>query len=56
MRVLCGATGSAKTRVLHALAQAGEQVLDLEGYASHKVRCWGICLALSSPVKSVLIP
>ncbi len=36
MRVLCGATGSAKTRVLHALAQAGEQVLDLEGYASHK--------------------
>lgn len=36
MRVLCGATGSAKTRVLHALAQSGEQVLDLEGYASHK--------------------
>ena len=36
MRVLCGATGSAKTRVLHALAEAGEQVLDLEGYASHK--------------------
>src|SRR5258708_25017078 len=26
--VLCGATGSAKTRVLHALAEAGEQVLD----------------------------
>ena len=36
MRVLCGATGSAKTRVLHALAERGEQVLDLEGYASHK--------------------
>lgn len=36
LQVLCGATGSAKTRVLHALAEAGEQVLDLEGYASHK--------------------
>lgn len=36
MRVLCGATGSAKTRVLHALAERGEQVLDLEGYANHK--------------------
>ncbi|WP_027015569.1 tRNA 2-selenouridine(34) synthase MnmH [Comamonas composti] len=36
LRVLCGATGSAKTRVLHALEQAGAQVLDLEGYARHK--------------------
>lgn len=36
MRVLCGATGSAKTRVLHALAQSGAQVLDLEGHACHK--------------------
>ncbi len=34
--VVCGATGSAKTRVLHALAQQGEQVLDLEGAACHK--------------------
>jgi tRNA 2-selenouridine synthase len=36
LRVVCGATGSAKTRVLHALAQHGEQVLDLEGFAQHK--------------------
>lgn len=36
LQVLCGATGSAKTRVLHALAEAGAQVLDLEGYARHK--------------------
>ena len=36
LRVLCGATGSAKTRVLHAMAAQGAQVLDLEGYASHK--------------------
>ncbi len=36
VRVLCGATGSAKTRVLQALAEQGEQILDLEGLASHK--------------------
>ena len=34
--VICGATGSAKTRVLEALAARGEQVLDLEHFASHK--------------------
>jgi tRNA 2-selenouridine synthase len=36
LRVLCGPTGSAKTRVLHALAQQGEQVLDLEALAAHR--------------------
>src|ERR1700744_4131319 len=36
LRVLCGATGSAKTRVLQALAARGAQVLDLEDCASHK--------------------
>ena len=36
LRVICGATGSAKTRVLEALAARGEQVLDLEHFASHK--------------------
>lgn len=36
LRVLCGATGSAKTRVLLALQQQGAQVLDLEGLAQHK--------------------
>lgn len=35
-RVLCGATGSAKTRLLHALAADGQQVLDLEGLAVHR--------------------
>lgn len=35
-RVLCGQTGSAKTRVLEALAESGEQVLDLEDLAAHK--------------------
>ncbi|MDP5239764.1 tRNA 2-selenouridine(34) synthase MnmH [Uliginosibacterium sp. 31-16] len=36
LRVLCGATGSAKTAVLLALARQGAQVLDLEGLAAHK--------------------
>ncbi|MDO5103749.1 MAG: tRNA 2-selenouridine(34) synthase MnmH [Lautropia sp.] len=34
--VLCGQTGTAKTRILQALARQGEQVLDLEGMARHK--------------------
>jgi tRNA 2-selenouridine synthase len=36
LRVLCGPTGSAKTRVLQALAAEGEQVLDLEDLAAHR--------------------
>jgi tRNA 2-selenouridine synthase len=35
-RVICGPTDSGKTRLLHALAQAGAQVLDLEALASHR--------------------
>ncbi len=34
--VISGPTGSGKSRLLHALADAGEQVLDLEGLAAHK--------------------
>jgi tRNA 2-selenouridine synthase len=36
LRVVCGPTGSGKTRVLEALAQMGAQVLDLEHLAAHK--------------------
>jgi len=36
LRAIVGATGSAKTRILHALAAQGAQVLDLEGLARHK--------------------
>jgi len=36
LRVICGATGSAKTRVLQALAAHGAQTLDLEALACHK--------------------
>lgn len=35
-RIIAGATGSAKTRILHRLAERGEQVLDLEGLANHR--------------------
>jgi tRNA 2-selenouridine synthase len=34
--VVAGRTGSGKTRLLHALAQAGAQVLDLEAMACHR--------------------
>jgi tRNA 2-selenouridine synthase len=34
--VVCGATGSAKSLLLQALAAAGAQVLDLEALASHR--------------------
>lgn len=35
-RVLCGRTGSGKSRLLGALARAGAQVLDLEALACHR--------------------
>lgn len=35
-RVLCAPTGSAKSRLLHALAAQGAQVLDLEALACHR--------------------
>jgi tRNA 2-selenouridine synthase len=35
-RVICGPTGSGKTRLLSALSAAGAQVLDLEALASHR--------------------
>jgi tRNA 2-selenouridine synthase len=34
--VVSGPTGCAKTKILHALAAQGQQVLDLEGLAAHK--------------------
>ena len=35
-RVVCGATGSGKSRLLEALSKQGAQVLDLEGLAAHR--------------------
>jgi tRNA 2-selenouridine synthase len=41
-RVICGRTGSGKTRLLHALRDAGAQVLDLEGLACHRGSVLGL--------------
>ncbi len=41
-RVVCGLTGSGKTRLLQALEAAGGQVLDLEALASHRSSVLGI--------------
>jgi tRNA 2-selenouridine synthase len=41
-RVICGPTGSGKTRLLQALAAAGAQVLDLEELASHRSSVLGV--------------
>jgi len=41
-RVVCGPTGSGKTRLLQALEAAGAQVLDLEGLASHRSSVLGL--------------
>jgi tRNA 2-selenouridine synthase len=35
-KVVCGPTGSGKSRLLAALAETGHQVLDLEGLAQHR--------------------
>ena len=39
--VLSGCTGSGKTRLLHALERRGQQILDLEGQASHRGSAFG---------------
>ena len=41
-RVLCGPTGSGKTRLLQALASQGAQVIDLEAIASHRASVLGV--------------
>ena len=41
-RVVCGPTGSGKTRLLQALQRAGAQVLDLEDLAAHRSSVLGL--------------
>ena len=48
-RVVCGATGSGKSRVLQALARAGESVLDLEEIACHKGSVLGVLPGTEQP-------
>ncbi len=49
LRVVTGATGSAKTRLLQALAEGGAQVLDLEGIACHKGSLLGALPGVPQP-------
>jgi tRNA 2-selenouridine synthase len=48
-QVICGTTGSGKTRLLHALAERGAQVLDLEGLARHRSSVLGLVPGQSQP-------
>lgn len=47
--VLAGSTGSGKTEVLQALAEAGEQIIDLEKLASHKGSVFGGLMQAPQP-------
>lgn len=47
--VVCGATGSGKTRLLDALSEQGAQVLDLEGLAKHKGSVLGRLPGIDQP-------
>ncbi len=51
LRVLCGATGSAKTRTLQALASRGLQVIDLEALACHKGSVLGVLPGTPQPTQ-----
>jgi tRNA 2-selenouridine synthase len=50
-RVICGPTGAGKTRLLHALAQGGAQVLDLEALASHRSSVLGMIPGQPQPMQ-----
>lgn len=50
-RVVCGPTGSGKTRLLQALEAAGAQVLDLEGLASHRSSVLGLIPGQPQPAQ-----
>lgn len=48
-RVVCGPTGSGKTRLLQALAAEGAQVLDLEALANHRSSVLGHIPGVEQP-------
>ncbi len=50
-KVVCGTTGSGKTRLLHALAAQGAQVLDLEGLANHRSSVLGALPGVDQPTQ-----
>ena len=51
LRVVCGPTGSGKTRLLQALDEAGAQVLDLEALASHRSSVLGVIPGQPQPTQ-----
>lgn len=50
-RVVCGTTGSGKTRLLQALHAAGAQVLDLEALANHRSSVLGAIPGVAQPTQ-----
>ena len=48
-RVVCGTTGSGKTRLLQALQAQGAQVLDLEALANHRSSVLGLIPGVAQP-------
>ena len=48
-QVVCGPTGSGKTRLLQALQAQGAQVLDLEGLANHRSSVLGMIPGVAQP-------
>lgn len=48
-RVICGTTGSGKTRLLNVLATQGAQVIDLEALANHRSSVLGAIPGLAQP-------
>lgn len=50
-QVLCGPTGSGKTRLLQALAETGAQVLDLEAIACHRSSVLGLIPGTPQPTQ-----
>lgn len=51
LRVIDGGTGTAKTRLLSHLQNAGAQILDLEGLAGHRGSLFGGWVSRSHPKK-----
>jgi tRNA 2-selenouridine synthase len=50
-KIICGPTGSGKTRLLQALAAEGAQVLDLEALARHRSSVLGAMPGLTQPTQ-----
>lgn len=50
-RVICGTTGCGKTRLLHAIAKQGGQVLDLEALARHRSSVLGLMPGETQPTQ-----